>query len=70
MRASAINNYANLKNLYSAQKGVALRVISACRTVSTSAVLVLARVRLIDTLAMKRQEADGSLMFQRVPEAL
>ena len=52
--ASEIKNQAILKRLSSAQKGVALRVISAYRTVSTSAVLVLASVPPIDLLARER----------------
>ena len=55
--ASAINNQAILKRLSSAQRGVALRVISAYRTVSTSAVLVLASVPPIDLLPKERQDA-------------
>ena len=55
--ALASNNHAILKKLSSAQRGVALRVISAYRTVSRSAVLVLASVPPIDLLARKRQEA-------------
>ena len=45
-----------LRKLFSAQKGVALRVLSAFRTVSTTAVLVLASVPPIDLLAQERQE--------------
>ena len=53
---SALNNHAILKKLFSAQRGVVIRIISAYRTVSTSAVLVLASVPPIDLLAEERQE--------------
>ena len=53
---SALNNHAILKKLFSAQRGVVMRIISAYRTVSTSAVLVLASVPPIDLLAKERQE--------------
>ena len=53
---SALNNYAIQKKLFSAQRGVVLRIVSAYRTVSTSAVLVLASVPPIDLLAEKRKE--------------
>ena len=52
--ASTINSHAILKKLFSAQRGVALRVISAYRTVSTSTVPVLASVPPIDLLARER----------------
>ena len=42
---SALNNHAIQKKLFSAQRGVVLRIASAYRTVSTSAVLVLANVK-------------------------
>ena len=54
--ASAIKSHAILKKLSSAQRGVALRVISAYRSVSTSAVLVLASVPPIDLLTREKQE--------------
>ena len=41
---SALNNQAILKKLFTAQRGVVMRIVSAYRTVSTSAVLVLASV--------------------------
>ena len=53
---SAINNHAILKKLFSAQRGVVMRMVSAYRNVSTSAVLVLASVPPIDLLAEERQE--------------
>ena len=40
--ANALQNHAIQTKLFSAQKSVALRIVSAYRTVSTSAVLVLA----------------------------
>ena len=39
---SALNNHAIQKKLFWAQRGVVLRIVSAYRTVSTSAVLILA----------------------------
>ena len=53
---SALNNHAILKKLFSAQRGVVLRIVSAYRTMSTSAVLVLASVPPIDLLAEERKE--------------
>ena len=53
---SALNNHATLKKLFSAQRGVVMRIVSAYRTVSTSAVVVLASVRPIDLLAEERKE--------------
>ena len=53
---SALNNHAILKELFSALKGVVMRIVSAYRTVSTSAVLVLAKVPPIDLLAEERKE--------------
>ena len=53
---SALNNHAILKNLFSAQRGVVLRIVSAYRTVSTGAVLVLASVPPIDLLAEEKKE--------------
>ena len=53
---SALNKHAILKKLFSAQRGVVMRIVSAYRTVSTSAVLVLAGVPPIDLLADERQE--------------
>ena len=47
---SALNNHAILKKLFSAQRGVVMRIVSANRTVSTSAVLVLASVPTPDTM--------------------
>ena len=44
---SALNNHAIQKKLFWAQRGVVLRIVSAYRTVSTSAVLVLPSVPLI-----------------------
>ena len=53
---SALNNHAILKKLFSAQRGVVIRNVSAYQTVSTSAVLVLASVPPIDLLAKERKE--------------
>ena len=53
VRAGALQNHAIQRRLSSAQKGVALRIISAYRSVSTSAVLFLASVAPIDLLAKK-----------------
>ena len=53
---SVLNNYAIQKKLFSAQRGVVLRVVSAHRTVSTSAVLVLVSVPPIDLLEEERKE--------------
>ena len=54
--ANAQQNHAIQRRLFSAQRSVALRIVSAYRTVSTSAVLVLASVPRIDLLAEERQE--------------
>ena len=54
--ANALQNHAIQKKLFSAQRSAALRIVSAYRTVSTSAVLVLASVPPIDLLAEERQE--------------
>ena len=53
---SALNNHPILKKLFSAQRGVVMRIISAYRTVSTCTVLVLASVPPIDLLAEERKE--------------
>ena len=53
---SALNNHAILTKLFSAQRGVAMRIVSAYRNVSTSAVLVLASVPPIDLLAEEGKE--------------
>ena len=53
---STLNNHAILKKLFSAQGGVMMRIASAYRTVSTSAVLVLASVSPIDLFAEERKE--------------
>ena len=53
---SALNNHAILKKLFSAQRGVLMRIVSASRTVSTSAAMVLASVPPIDLLAEERKE--------------
>ena len=58
----ALNNHAIQKKLFSAQRGVVMRIFSAYRTVSTSAVLFLASVAPIDLLAVERKktrELDG-----------
>ena len=54
--ANALQNHAIQRKLFSAQRFVALRIVSAYRTVSTSAVLVLASVPPIDLLAEERKE--------------
>ena len=53
---SAYNNHAIQKKLFSAQIGVVLGIVSAYRTVSTSAMLVPASVPPTDLLAEKRKE--------------
>ena len=53
---SAPNNHNILKKLFSAQRGVMMRIVSAYRTVSMSAVLVLASVPPIDLLAEEKKE--------------
>ena len=55
--ASALSNHA-IKKLFSAQSGGALRIVSAQRTLSASAVLVLASVPQIDLLANESQETS------------
>ena len=54
--ANALQNHAIQRRLFSAQRSVALRIVSAYRTVSTSVVLVLASVPPIDLLAKERQK--------------
>ena len=51
---SALDNHDIQKRLSSKQRGAAMRIISTYRTVSTNAVLVLANVPPIDSLAYKR----------------
>ena len=51
-----MQNHAIQKRLFSAQGLIALRIVSAYRTISTSAVLVLASVPPIDLLVEERQE--------------
>ena len=53
---SALNNHAIQKKLFSGQRSVVLRSVSAYRTVSMSAVLALASVPPIDSLAEERME--------------
>ena len=53
---SALNNHAILKKLFSAQRNVVMRIVSAYRTVLTSAVPVLVSVPPIDLLAEERKE--------------
>ena len=53
---SALTNHAIQKKPFLAQRGVVLRIVSAYRTVSTSAVLVLASVPPIDLLVEERKE--------------
>ena len=52
----ALNNHAIQKKLFSAQRGVVMRIVSAYRTVSTSAVLILASVSPIGLLAEEKKE--------------
>ena len=54
--AKALQNHALQRRLFSAQRLVALIIVSAYRTVSMSAVLVLASVPPIDLLAEEGQE--------------
>ena len=54
--ASAFENYPIQRRLFSAQKGVSLRIISKYRTVSTDAVVVLTSVPPTDLLAKESQE--------------
>ena len=54
--AKALQNHAIYRRLFSAQRIVALRIVSAYRTVSMSAALVLASVPPIDLLAKERLE--------------
>ena len=54
--ANALQNHVYPEELFSAQRLVALRIVSAYRTVSTSAVFVLASIPPIDLLAEERQE--------------
>ena len=53
---NALNDHVILKKLFSAQRGVVIRIVSAYRTVSRSAVLVLASVPPIDLFAEERKE--------------
>ena len=55
---SAINNHAILKKLFSAQKGLVLRIVSAYRTVSTSAVLVMVSQNCRKSLTRRRPSAS------------
>ena len=56
IKAYALQNHAIQRKLFSAQRSVTLRIVSAYRTISTSAVLVLASIPPIDLLAKERQE--------------
>ena len=51
-----MQNHAIQRKLFSAQRSVTLRIVSAYRTILTSAVLGLTSVRLIDLLAKESQE--------------
>ena len=53
---NALQNHAIQRKLFSVQRSVALKIVSVYRTVSTSAVLVLASVPPIDLLTEERQE--------------
>ena len=54
--ADDLQNHAIQRKLFSAQRLFALRIVSAYRTASTSAVLVLASFPPIDLLAEEKQE--------------
>ena len=54
--ANALQNHAFQKRLFSGQRSAALTIVSAYRTVSMSAVLVLASVPPIDLFVEERQE--------------
>ena len=54
--ANALQNHAIQRKLFSAQRLVALKIVSAYRTVSTSAVLILASAPTIHLLAEEKQE--------------
>ena len=54
--ANALQNHAIQKKLFSAHRLFPLRIVSAYRTISTSALLALASVPPIDLLAEERQE--------------
>ena len=54
--ANALQNHPIQRKLFSAQRLVALRIVSAFRTVSTSDVLVLASVSPIVLLVEERRE--------------
>ena len=56
---SVLNNHAILKRLFSAQRGVVMRIVSAYRTVSTSAVLVLGSVPQIDLLFRSKLSGEA-----------
>ena len=60
--ASDLDNDAIHRRLSSTQRSTALRIISAYRTVSTSAVLVVASVPPIDLLA---EERLGAFLFRK-----
>ena len=54
--ANALQSHAIQRKLFSGQRGVVLRIVSAYRTMSSSAVLVLASVPPIHLLAEERKE--------------
>ena len=54
--ANALQNHAIQRKLFSAQKSVALQIVLAYRTVSSSTVFVVASVPPIDLLAKERQK--------------
>ena len=56
--ANPLQNHAIHRKLFSAQRLVTLRIVSAYRTVSTSAMLVLASFPPIDLFAEERQETS------------
>ena len=60
---SALNNHAIQKKLLLAQRGVVLSIVSEYRTVSTSAVLVLASVPPIDLLV---EESKETFQFRKI----
>ena len=53
---SALNNHAIQKKLFSAQRGMVLRMVSAYQTMLKSAVLVLVSVPPINLLTEERKE--------------
>ena len=65
--ANALQNHAIRRKLFSAQRSVALKIVSAHRTVSTSAVLVLASVPPVDSLKEESRRPFSSAQSLPVP---